>query len=58
MESKIKKNIKAIQPGGPSTAFIRPDKLDTPMDHQSYHDIGSSIGCGVVRFITEGTVPC
>ncbi len=51
---KDKKNIKAIQPGGPSTAFIRPDKLDTPMDHQSYHDIGSSIGCGVVRFITEG----
>ncbi len=51
---KDNKTLKAIQPGGPSTAFLLPDKLDTPLDHQSFRDAGSSIGCGVVRFITEG----
>ncbi len=51
---KDKKAIKAIQPGGPSSAFFLPDKLDTPLDHQSVREAGSTIGCGVVHFITEG----
>lgn len=51
---KGKKAIKAIQPGGPSSAFLLPDKLDTPLDHQCVREAGSAIGCGVVRFITEG----
>ena len=51
---KGEKAIKAIQPGGPSSAFLLPEKLDTPLDHQSVREAGSAIGCGVVRFITEG----
>lgn len=49
------KAIKAILPGGPSSAFLPPDKIDTPLDHNSVRAAGSSIGCGVVRIITEGT---
>ncbi|HEX9880614.1 MAG TPA: NADH-ubiquinone oxidoreductase-F iron-sulfur binding region domain-containing protein [Candidatus Binatia bacterium] len=51
---KGKKVLKAIQPGGPSSAFLPPDKLDIALDHQSVREAGSTIGCGVVRFITEG----
>ncbi len=48
------KAIKAILPGGPSAALLSPDKIDTPLDHSSVRAAGSSIGCGVVRIITEG----
>jgi NADH-quinone oxidoreductase subunit F len=47
--------IKAILPGGPSSAFLPPDKIDTPLDHNSVRAAGSSIGCGVVNLVTEGT---
>jgi NADH-quinone oxidoreductase subunit F len=49
------KAIKAILPGGPSTAFLLPDKMDVPLDHKSLRAAGSSIGCGVVHLVTEGT---
>lgn len=49
------KAIKAILPGGPSSALLSPDKIDTPLDHNSVRAAGSTIGCGVVRIITEGT---
>jgi NADH-quinone oxidoreductase subunit F len=49
------KAIKAILPGGPSTAFLLPDKMDVPLDHQSLRAAGSAIGCGVVHLVTEGT---
>lgn len=49
------KAIKAIMPGGPSSAFLPPDKIDIPLDHNSVRAAGSSIGCGVVRIITEGS---
>ncbi|MFQ5851262.1 MAG: NADH-quinone oxidoreductase subunit F [Candidatus Binatia bacterium] len=48
------RRIKAILPGGPSSAFLPPDKADLPLDHQSAREAGSSIGCGVVRLVTEG----
>ncbi len=51
---KGQKSLKAIQPGGPSSAFLLPEKLDLPLDHQSVREAGSSIGCGVVRFLTDG----
>ena len=47
------KRIKAILPGGPSSGFLRPDSLDVPLDHDSLREAGSSIGCGVVKVLTE-----
>ncbi|MEE9185490.1 MAG: NADH-ubiquinone oxidoreductase-F iron-sulfur binding region domain-containing protein, partial [Candidatus Binatia bacterium] len=35
-------------------AFLPPAKIDISLDHQSVREAGSSIGCGVVRLITEG----
>jgi len=49
------KRIKAILPGGPSAAFLPPDKIDISLDHNSLRAAGSSLGCGVVRIVTEGT---
>lgn len=48
------KAIKAILPGGPSSAFLPADKIDIPLDHNSLRAAGSSIGCGVVHLVTEG----
>jgi NADH-quinone oxidoreductase subunit F len=48
------KTIKAILPGGPSSAFLTPDKIDIPLDHQSLRAAESSIGCGVVQLIAQG----
>ena len=47
------KRIKAILPGGPSSGFLLPDSLDLPLDHDSLREAGSSIGCGVVKVLTE-----
>ena len=47
------KAIKAILPGGPSSGFLLPESLDLPLDHRSLRDAGSSIGCGVVKVLTE-----
>jgi len=49
------KKIKAILPAAPSAAFLPPEKIDTPLDHNSMRDAGSALGCGVVRLIPEGT---
>ena len=49
------KAIKAILPGGPSSAFLPPDKIDLSLDHNSVLAAGSTIGCGVVHLVTEGT---
>jgi NADH:ubiquinone oxidoreductase subunit F (NADH-binding) len=52
---KNKKEIKAIMPAAPSSAFLPPEKIDTPLDHNSMRDAGSALGCGVVKLISEGT---
>jgi NADH-quinone oxidoreductase subunit F len=52
---KDDKAIKAIQPGGPSSAFLLPDKIDVPLDYDSVRAAGSSIGCGVIHLVLEGT---
>jgi NADH-quinone oxidoreductase subunit F len=49
------KKLKAIMPAAPSSAYLPPDKIDTPLDHNSMREAGSSLGCGVVRLIAEGT---
>ena len=48
------KKIKAILPGGPSSAFLPGDKIDLALDHNSVREAGSSIGCGVVHLLAEG----
>jgi len=47
------KKLKAILPGGPSSAFLKPEQLDVPLDHNSVRAAGSSIGCGVIKVFTE-----
>ena len=47
------KTIKAIMPAAPSSAFLPPEKIDTPLDHNSMRDAGSALGCGVVRLVPE-----
>lgn len=49
------KKIKAVLPGGPSSAWLPADQIDVALDHNSVRAAGSSIGCGVVRIITEGS---
>jgi NADH-quinone oxidoreductase subunit F len=51
---KSGKKIKAILPGGPSSAFLREGNIDVALDHNSVRSAGSSIGCGVVRLLAEG----
>ncbi|HYT58168.1 MAG TPA: NADH-ubiquinone oxidoreductase-F iron-sulfur binding region domain-containing protein [Verrucomicrobiae bacterium] len=52
---KSGKKIKAIMPAAPSSAYLSPEKIDTPLDHNSMRDAGSGLGCGVVRLVAEGT---
>jgi len=47
--------IKAIMPAAPSSAFLPPEKIDTPLDHNSMRDAGSALGCGVVKLVAEGS---
>jgi NADH-quinone oxidoreductase subunit F len=49
------KKIKAIMPAAPSSAFLAPDKIDTPLDHSSMREAGSALGCGVVHLVPEGS---
>ena len=49
------KKIKAIMPAAPSSAFLTPDKIDTPLDHSSMREAGSALGCGVVHLVPEGS---
>jgi NADH-quinone oxidoreductase subunit F len=49
------KRLKAILPGGPSSAFLRPAEIDVPLDYPSLRKAGSALGCGIVRLIPEGS---
>jgi len=53
--TKNGKKIKAIMPAAPSSAYLPPEKIDTPLDHNAMRDAGSGLGCGVVRLVAEGT---
>ena len=46
--------LRAILPGGPSSAFLLPDP-DRILSPESLKAVGSSIGCGVMRGYAEGT---
>ena len=46
--------LRAILPGGPSSAFLLPDP-SRPLSPEALRAAGSSIGCGVMRGYAEGT---
>jgi len=46
--------LRAILPGGPSSAFVLPDP-GRPLSPEALRAAGSSIGCGVMRGYAEGT---
>lgn len=47
--------IKAIMPGSPSSAYLPPDKIDTPLEPNAMREAGSMLGCGVVHIVPDGT---
>src|SRR5262249_23891829 len=52
---KSGRKLKAILPGGPSCAVLPADQVDIALDPESLKRAGSSLGCGVMRFYSEGT---
>jgi len=47
--------IKAVQVGSPFGTFIRPEKLDLPLDPESLNGIGSMIGSGVIVVLDQNS---
>ncbi|HIP92064.1 MAG TPA: NADH-quinone oxidoreductase subunit NuoF, partial [Thermotoga sp.] len=47
------KKLKIVQTGGTAGTFIGPDKLDVPLDYDSYKNYGVSLGSGVVLVADE-----
>jgi NADH-quinone oxidoreductase subunit F len=45
--------LKAWIPGGSSTGFMKPEHLDTPMDHDSLKAAGSMFGTGAMIILDE-----
>jgi NADH:ubiquinone oxidoreductase subunit F (NADH-binding) len=45
----------AVQPGGASSNFLGPERLDVPLDFQPLLDAGSMLGAGAVVVVAEGT---
>ena len=47
------RQLKAWIPGGSSTGFLRPDAIDTPMDHDSLKAAGSMFGTGAMIMLDD-----
>ncbi len=47
------RQLKAFSPGGASTSFLPPDKLDTPLDFDAMQAAGSALGTGAMVFVAE-----
>ncbi|HCZ06243.1 MAG: NADP-reducing hydrogenase subunit HndC [Thermotogota bacterium] len=47
------RKLKMVQTGGTAGTFIGTDKLDTPLDYDSFTKYGVSIGSGVILVIDE-----
>ncbi|MCC5858087.1 MAG: NAD(P)H-dependent oxidoreductase subunit E [Ectothiorhodospiraceae bacterium] len=43
--------LKAFSPGGASTSFLPPEKLDTPLDFDAMQGAGSALGTGAMVFV-------
>jgi NADH-quinone oxidoreductase subunit F len=51
---RLGKRLKALSPGGASTAYLSADQLDLPLEYGSLEAAGSSVGCGTLRIVPEG----
>jgi NADH:ubiquinone oxidoreductase subunit F (NADH-binding)/NADH:ubiquinone oxidoreductase subunit E len=49
------REVGAIQPGGASSNFLGPDKLDVPLDWKPLQEAGSMLGSGALIVMAEGT---
>jgi NADH:ubiquinone oxidoreductase subunit F (NADH-binding)/NADH:ubiquinone oxidoreductase subunit E len=49
------RKLAAIQPGGASSNFIGPDKLDVELDFATLAEAGSMLGSGAMVVMAEGT---
>ncbi len=49
------REVGAVQPGGASSNFIGPDKLDMPLDFGAAAENGTMLGSGAVVVLAEGT---
>src|SRR3954451_15592862 len=49
------REVAAIQPGGASSNFLGPDKLDVPLDWKPLQEAGSMLGSGALIVMAEGT---
>jgi len=49
------REVGAVQPGGASSNFIGPDKLDMPLDFGTAVENGTMLGSGAVVVLAEGT---
>jgi len=49
------RRLKAVVPGGASTAVLTAEQVDVPMDFESLVEAGSSLGTGAVIVMAEGT---
>ncbi|MCS7174960.1 NADH-quinone oxidoreductase subunit NuoF [Pseudothermotoga sp.] len=51
------KRLYMVQTGGTAGTFIGVDKLDVPLDYESFRDHGVSIGSGVILAMDEDVCP-
>ncbi len=49
------KKIKAVFTGGASSSILTPEDIDVPLDFDSVHERGSSLGTGAMIVVSEGT---
>jgi NADH:ubiquinone oxidoreductase subunit F (NADH-binding)/NADH:ubiquinone oxidoreductase subunit E len=47
--------LQAFQPGGASSNFLGPDRLDVPLDFKPLQEAGSMLGSGALVAVAEGT---
>ena len=47
------RELRAWIPGGSSTGFLRPELIDTPMDHDSVKAVGSMFGTGAMIILDQ-----
>jgi NADH:ubiquinone oxidoreductase subunit F (NADH-binding)/NADH:ubiquinone oxidoreductase subunit E len=48
------RRLALVAPGGASSNFLGPDRLDVPIDFRSLEEAGSMLGSGAAIFVAEG----
>lgn len=51
----LSKKLKAVFTGGVSSTILTPKDLDVPLDFDSVHERGSSLGTGAMIVVSQGT---